>query len=217
MADNINLLQDVSLYWNPGWGSWTLRAQKYQTLQDPAAPVDPPYQRMPQLLFTTGTDANIGLGTPLNLKFDSEFVSFAHPTKQEGERFIAYPSVSLPLTSSWGYVTPKFGVHYTDYSLNSRSGTDQEQGNASRTLPIVSLASYGAIVGCVSAGAGVALVPKGVFEQYAKGAGCVGYEFAELTAIENLFYWHENAGVHPAREAFVAMLREEFAEASLRQ
>ena len=48
------------------------------------------------------------------------------------------------------------------------------QGQA---LPIVSLASYGAIVGCVSAGAGVALVPKGVFEQYAKGAGCVGDEF----------------------------------------
>lgn len=141
VADNINLLQDVSLYWNPGWGSWTLRAQKYQTLQDPAAPVDPPYQRMPQLLFTTAKDANIGLGTPLSLKFDSEFVSFAHPTKQEGERFIAYPSVSLPLTNSWGFVTPKFGVHYTDYSLNSRTGTDQEQGNESRTLPIVSLDS----------------------------------------------------------------------------
>jgi DNA-binding transcriptional LysR family regulator len=82
------------------------------------------------------------------------------------------------------------------------------QGQA---LPIVSLASYGAIVGCVSAGAGVALVPKGVFDQYARGAGCAGYEFAGLTAIDNLFYWHENAGVHPAREAFVAMLREEFA------
>lgn len=82
------------------------------------------------------------------------------------------------------------------------------QGQA---LPIVSLASNGAIVGCVSAGAGVALVPKGVFDQYARGAGCAGYEFAELTAIDNLFYWHENAGVHPAREAFVAMLREEFA------
>ena len=82
------------------------------------------------------------------------------------------------------------------------------QGQA---LPIVSLASYGAIVGCVSARAGVALVPKGVFDLYAKGAGCAGYEFAELTAIDNLFYWHENAGVHPAREAFVAMLHEEFA------
>lgn len=82
------------------------------------------------------------------------------------------------------------------------------QGQA---LPIVSLASYGAIFGCVSAGAGVALVPKGIFDQYAKGAGCAGYEFPELTAIDNLFYWHENAGVHPAREAFVGMLHEEFA------
>jgi len=80
-----------------------------------------------------------------------------------------------------------------------------------QAAPIVSLASYGAIVGCVSAGAGVALVPKGVFEHYAKGAGCVSFGFPELTAIDNLFYWHENAGVHPAREAFVGMLREEFA------
>lgn len=82
--------------------------------------------------------------------------------------------------------------------------------NSGQSQPIISIASYGTIVGCVSAGAGVALVPKGVFEQYAKGAGCAGYEFPELTAIDNLFYWHENAGVHPAREAFVAMLREEF-------
>jgi len=80
-----------------------------------------------------------------------------------------------------------------------------------QALPIVSLASYGAIVGCVSAGAGVALVPKGVFDQYAIGVGCAGYEFPELTAVENLFYWHENVGVHPAREAFVGMSREEFA------
>jgi DNA-binding transcriptional LysR family regulator len=79
-----------------------------------------------------------------------------------------------------------------------------------QTLPIISIANYGTIVGCVSAGAGVALVPKGVFEQYRKGAGWVGYEFAELTSIDNLFYWHENSEHHPAREAFVAMLRAEF-------
>lgn len=79
-----------------------------------------------------------------------------------------------------------------------------------QTQPIISIANYGTIVGCVSAGAGVALVPKGVFEQYRKGAGWVGYEFAELTSIDNLFYWHENSEHHPAREAFVAMLRAEF-------
>lgn len=44
-----------------------------------------------------------------------------------------------------------------------------------------------------------------------QGRGVRGLRVSWLTAIENLFYWHENAGVHPAREAFVAMLREEFA------
>ena len=76
--------------------------------------------------------------------------------------------------------------------------------------PIISIASYGAIVGCVSAGAGVSLVPRGIYEQYRQGAGWTGYEFPELAGVDNLFYWHENAGRHPAREAFLAMLEREF-------
>jgi DNA-binding transcriptional LysR family regulator len=79
-----------------------------------------------------------------------------------------------------------------------------------QVLPIVSIASYGTIVGCVSAGAGIALVPRGIYEQYSQSAGCQGYEFPELTSIDNLFYWHENAGRHPAREAFLALLQTEF-------
>lgn len=79
-----------------------------------------------------------------------------------------------------------------------------------QVLPIISIASYGTIVGCVSAGAGVALVPKGVYEQYRQGAGWAGYEFPDLTSIDNLFYWHENAEHHPARQAFVDMLQAEF-------
>ncbi|WP_323155261.1 LysR family transcriptional regulator [Pseudomonas alvandae] len=76
--------------------------------------------------------------------------------------------------------------------------------------PIISIASYGAIVGCVSAGAGVSLVPRGIYEQYCQGAGWTGYEFPELAGVDNLFYWRENAGRHPAREAFLAMLEREF-------
>lgn len=83
----------------------------------------------------------------------------------------------------------------------ARQGQDQ---------PIVSIASYGAIAGCVSAGAGVALVPRGIFEQYGPSSGWAGYEFPELTAIDNLFYWHEHSTHHPARDAFVAMLQAEF-------
>jgi DNA-binding transcriptional LysR family regulator len=79
-----------------------------------------------------------------------------------------------------------------------------------QVLPIVSIASYGTIVGCVSAGAGVSLVPRGIYEQYRHSAGWQGYEFPELTSIDNLFYWHENSGRHPAREAFLALLQREF-------
>ncbi|MCD2496552.1 LPS-assembly protein LptD, partial [Staphylococcus aureus] len=53
VADNTNLLQDAYLTWNPGWGSWLLRTQKYQTLQDPAAPITTPYQRLPQIVFNS--------------------------------------------------------------------------------------------------------------------------------------------------------------------
>ena len=75
-------------------------------------------------------------------------------------------------------------------------------------VSIVSIASYGTIVGCVSAGSGAALVPRGIYEQYRQGANWQGHEFAELTHIDNRFYWHAHAGCHPARDAFSALLRE---------
>nr|BFE96133.1 hypothetical protein GCM10020185_66690 [Pseudomonas brassicacearum subsp. brassicacearum] len=69
--------------------------------------------------------------------------------------------------------------------------------------PIISIASYGAIVGCVSAGAGVSLVPRGIYEQYRQGAGWTGYEFPELTGIDNLFTGMKTpAGILPERRFF---------------
>ncbi|MFF7710588.1 LysR substrate-binding domain-containing protein [Pseudomonas sp. NPDC007930] len=87
-----------------------------------------------------------------------------------------------------------------------RAALERWLAAAGQAQPIISLASYGTIVGCVSAGAGVALVPRGVYEQYRQGAGWVGYEFAELASIDNLFYWQEAVRHHPAREAFLEML-----------
>lgn len=75
-------------------------------------------------------------------------------------------------------------------------------------LPIVSYASYGAIVGCVSAGAGISLVPKGIFLQYSQATNLAGYDFSDLNAVDNFFVWHREITHHPARDAFIAMLRE---------
>jgi DNA-binding transcriptional LysR family regulator len=76
--------------------------------------------------------------------------------------------------------------------------------------PIVSFASYGTIVGCISAGAGISLVPKGIFETYGATAGLQAIEFPDLNAIENYFVWHRDSGPHPARDAFINLLKNEF-------
>jgi len=74
--------------------------------------------------------------------------------------------------------------------------------------PITSMASYGTIIGCVSAGSGISLVPKGVFEQFQSGMGLVGYEFAELKAIVNHFIWRNDNGHFPALDAFIQVIQQ---------
>ncbi len=88
-----------------------------------------------------------------------------------------------------------------------RLALEQWLSRHDQAASIISIASYGTIIGCVSAGNGAALVPRGIYEQYRQGANWQGHEFAELTRIDNLFYWHANAGCHPARDAFSALLQ----------
>lgn len=78
------------------------------------------------------------------------------------------------------------------------------------STPITSIASYGTILGCVSAGAGVSLVPSGVFEQYKKIGNIKGYAFDDLTPIQNYFIWNKNIGLYRARDAFAELITDEF-------
>src|SRR5438093_1277367 len=62
------LSQDASLAWSRGYFSSTVRTLKWQTLQDLAAPIVPPYDRLPQLTASyTRVDAPLlgldGLGS----------------------------------------------------------------------------------------------------------------------------------------------------------
>jgi DNA-binding transcriptional LysR family regulator len=71
--------------------------------------------------------------------------------------------------------------------------------------PINSIASYGTILGCVSSGAGISLVPKGIFEQFKLLGGIKGFTFSELKPIRNYFIWNKESGTHNAREAFLEL------------
>ena len=114
------------------WWNATFRAQSFQTLQDPLAPQIPPYRRLPQLNLNAARQNIAGL----DVSMGNEFVNFDHPSLITGTRFTAYPSISLPLQTSFAYFTPKIGGHFTHYSLNQNTTGTQD---INRLLPISSV------------------------------------------------------------------------------
>jgi LPS-assembly protein len=113
-----NLQQDGYITYNGQLGSYPYTAQarvhKFQTLQDPLAPIEPPYHRAPQLSFSAGLANLAGL-------FDStvpaELVRFTHDTKVEGTRLSWNPVLALPLIRPGGFLTPKIGLRQVGYNL----------------------------------------------------------------------------------------------------
>lgn len=113
-----------------------LRAQSFQTLQDSTAgPILEPYARLPQARLGAARTLNNGL----EFKLETEATRFTHPDagKPEGTRILAYPTLRLPLTNSFGFLTPQIGWHSTYYSLDD----DAPEQRISRHLPIFSLDS----------------------------------------------------------------------------
>lgn len=126
-----NLPRDGSLFYDGDWWNASARVQKFQTLQDPLAPVVPPYARVPQLTLSANRQTNY----IADLGIYGEYVDFDHPTLVNAQRQILYPSLSFPLQTSFFYVTPKLGYHYTHYTFEDSSPPE------TRELPIYSLDS----------------------------------------------------------------------------
>jgi len=136
-ATQIYLPQEASVTYTGGWWASTLRAQQFQTLQDPDNPVPIPYKRMPQL--TASGLHSVGSGFDLGAV--GEAVYFDHPYEVTGGRTTIYPYVMRPFVRSYGYVTPKVGVSATYYSLGNVAPSSSTPSNISRVLPIASLDS----------------------------------------------------------------------------
>jgi len=77
---------------------------------------------------------------------------------------------------------------------------------------IASYASWGTIIGCVSAGIGVALAPEGILARYEQTSQLASYRFEELATVDNLLFWHKDTQRHLARDAFAGLLRETFGQ-----
>lgn len=133
-TSRINLPQQAFISYNDEVWTFSGLVQKFQTLDN----VSYPYERLPQLTLRGVKDWDMFSG---NIK--SEVVSFdrsnSAPEAVTGTRFYSYPSLSLPMAQPYGYITPKLGVHYTQYNLNTVDSSMPE--TPSRTLPIFTLDS----------------------------------------------------------------------------
>lgn len=124
------LPRDGALSYGGGWWSSAVRVQRFQVLQGAQV-----YRRQPQVTLNAQQTA-----TSASVVFAGEYADFRHDTSVSGERVVAYPSVSYPLLSDTGYyMTPKLGVHYSQYRLGSNNTTGMR--DTERTLPIFSVDS----------------------------------------------------------------------------
>ncbi|MDP1593629.1 MAG: LPS-assembly protein LptD [Gallionella sp.] len=135
ITSQVNLLQDASLSYGAGWWNSSARVQRYQTLQDPLAPIAVPYARLPQ--FTLNAAQNYA---GANATFVGEYVSFSHPTALNGQRLVVNPGISYPLIREPAYyLTPKLSLHATSYVMGANNTTALP--DASRILPMLSVDS----------------------------------------------------------------------------
>lgn len=132
-TSQVNLTQEGGLNFSSDALRANLRMQRFQTLQDPAAPIAVPYARLPQLTLNTHRSHS---GARFSL--DGEFSSFSHPTEVNGKRMVLYPSVSYPLVDNTAiHITPKAALHGTKYVMGANNVGAMQ--NASRVLPVYSV------------------------------------------------------------------------------
>ena len=113
-----NLPQEATVTHGGAFGrapySLQARVQAFQTLQDPLAPIVPPYHRVPQLNFSTGYN---DLAGALDAALPAEYVRFTHVTLVEGTRSSLSPTLAAPFLAPGWFVTPKVGLRYAAYNL----------------------------------------------------------------------------------------------------
>jgi LPS-assembly protein len=145
------LVNDGTLGWNWGPVNFSGRVQRWQTLQDPASPIVPPYDRSPELTARYGKN-NFWRGFDSNVEAD--YTHFTHaipdvvrttfPTQQEvtqpdAQRSYVFAQIARPWQAPGWFIIPKAQVHSRYYAFDQPLVTGQT--DAAVTVPTFSLDS----------------------------------------------------------------------------
>ena len=138
------LADDVTAIWSRGFFSSSLRALKWQTLQDPLSPIVPPYDRLPQLTAAyVRSNVPIAGFTGFDGSLSGDFTRFSADRtltlQPNASRAVAIAKLSRPWVSPGWYLTPRVQVHATSYKFDAPLANMAT--TASRVVPTFSLDS----------------------------------------------------------------------------
>ena len=133
------LANDATASWGRGFFSASARALKWQTLQDAASPITPPYDRLPQV---SARYARINL-SGFDVSLDADYTRFESDRLLTGQpnakRTYSLAQISRPWTSQAGFITPKLQLHASNYQFDAPLADGAL--SASRIVPTFSLDS----------------------------------------------------------------------------
>ena len=91
------------------------------------------YKTSPSLKLNISNDNENDI-IKYSLKTSIEEFKHKDNSQTEGTRYLAYPSIAMPIRKEGWELTPKLGVRHVDYNLSKN-----DAGKQSKTTPIISL------------------------------------------------------------------------------
>ena len=132
------LSNTAALSWTNGYFASSVRALKWQTLQDVASPITPPYDRLPQLA-TRYARSNV---SGFDYSVDADYTRFQSDrsltAQSNAQRTFSLMQVSRPWIAPAGFITPKLQLHAANYQFDEPY---KGANSASRVVPTFSLDS----------------------------------------------------------------------------
>lgn len=133
------LANDAATYWAVGPVSGSVRALKWQVLQDVSSPITPPYDRLPQLTARQGGELPGGLDYSVEADYTRFRATPALTGQVNGERSFVVAQVSRPWLAPGWFITPRLQLHSTRYEFEGLLANGAR--TALRSVPTLSLDS----------------------------------------------------------------------------
>jgi LPS-assembly protein len=140
------LANEMTLNWGQGAFSTGFRVAQWQTLQDSASTIVPPYDRLPQLTARYGRN-NVPVAglTGVDWSVEGDYTSFSAldslTNQPNAERMYTRAQIGRPMVWPAGFIKPKVQLHATNYQFDSGLTAARVAGDvsASRVVPTFSL------------------------------------------------------------------------------